>query len=232
MLQALWYCKEEFKKYPVLENAMEFWHNRWHTQQTGWHRAVYNDMLVKHWPSIGAATGSEVLVPLCGKSLDMLWLSEAGHQIIGLEMVEEAIQSFFRENNLQFSVTAEGPHAKYTSEQVTIFQGNVFDFESGMVCADAWYDRAAMIAVDPSMRQAYVEQIRQQTKIGAVGLLITFAYPQHQMAGPPFALHDEQVVELFADGFSVECLETISLDDDKDRGLSNVKSSVFKITRN
>ena len=51
------------------------------------------------------------------------------------------------------------------------------------------------------------------------------------MAGPPFALHDENVFNLFSDGFTVECLETMSLDDDKDRGLSSVKSSVFKITR-
>ena len=29
-------------------------------------------------------------------------------------------------------------------------------------------------------------QLRQQTKPGAVGLLITFAYPQEQMQGPHF----------------------------------------------
>ena len=107
----------------------------------------------------------------------------------------------------------------------------MFELEAGTLTADAWYDRAAMIAIDPSTRQDYVEQIRNQTKPGAVGLLITFAYPQEQMAGPPFALHDEHVFDLFSDGFVVECLETVSLDDDKDRGLSNVKSSVFKITR-
>jgi len=52
------------------------------------------------------------------------------------------------------------------------------------------------------------------------------------MDGPPFALHDEDVLRFFADGFEVECLEKIDLEDEKDRGLSNVTSTVFKITRN
>ena len=209
---------------------MEFWHNRWHTQQIGWHRAVYNDMLIKHWPKIKAVEASEVIVPLCGKSLDMLWLAEQGYSVIGLEMVEEAVKAFFEENSLQY-VSEKQPLTKHSSQNFTIYQGNVFDLEEGTLNADAWYDRAAMIAIDPSTRQAYVEQIRNQTKPGAVGLLITFAYPQEQMAVPPFALHDEHVFDLFSDGFQVECLETMSLDDDKDRGLSSVKSSVFKITR-
>ena len=51
---------------------MTFWHDRWKNQLTGWHRAEYNDLMVKHWPSLNAPDHSEVLVPLCGKSLDML----------------------------------------------------------------------------------------------------------------------------------------------------------------
>ena len=216
---------------PNFGRGMEFWHNRWHTQQIGWHRAVYNDMLLKHWPSINADEGSQVIVPLCGKSLDMLWLAEQGYSVVGLEMVEEAVMAFFKENSLQFGSEKTAAHTKHISQSFTIYQGNVFELEAGTLTADAWYDRAAMIAIDPSTRQAYVEQIRNQTRPGAVGLLITFAYPQEQMAGPPFALHDEHVFDLFSDGFVVECLETVSLDDDKDRGLSNVKSSVFKIIR-
>ena len=88
---------------PNFGRGMEFWHNRWHTQQIGWHRAVYNDMLLKHWPSINAVEGSEVIVPLCGKSLDMLWLAEQGYSVVGLEMVEEAVMAFFKENSLQYS---------------------------------------------------------------------------------------------------------------------------------
>ena len=101
-----------------------------------------------------------------------------------------------------------------------------------MIQADAWYDRAAMVALPDSLREEYVKQIYNQTKPGAVGLLITFSYPEEQMEGPPFSLPDQAVMDYFSNGFEVECLEKIDLEDEKDRGLSNVKSSVFKIIRN
>ena len=211
---------------------MEYWHNRWDKEQTGWHRDVFNDLLEKYWPEINPVKDGEVLVPLCGKSLDMLWLAEQGYNVVGLEMVEQAVQAFFEENKLETVSNEIGKHIKYSSPPFTIFQGDLFDLEAGVVQADAWYDRAAMVALPNSLREDYVKQICQQTKPGASGLLITFAYPQEQMDGPPFALHDEDVFGFFTDGFEVECLEKIDLEDEKDRGLSKVTSTVFKITRN
>ena len=61
--------------------------------------------------------------------------------------------------------------------------------------------------------------------------MITFAYPQEQMQGPPFSLPNEEVEDLFGDSFIVELLEQIPLEDEKDRGLTNVHSSVYKITK-
>ena len=210
---------------------MTFWHNRWQTQQIGWHRDAYNDLLTKHWKRIGSNNGDQVLVPLCGKSLDMLWFADQGYTVVGLEMVEEAIHAFFEENKLDPQRETMDGHIRHTSEQFTIFEGDVFDLRAGLTQADAWYDRAAMIAIPPTKREAYVEQIRQLTKPDAVGLLITFAYPQEEMEGPPFSLSDNDVEELFSNGFEVECLERLDLTDEKDRGLSQVKSSVFRIRR-
>ena len=61
--------------------------------------------------------------------------------------------------------------------------------------------------------------------------LITYAYPQDEMEGPPFALHDEDVKRFFSDGFEVEHLEGMELEDERGRGLSSITLSVFKITR-
>ena len=210
---------------------MTFWHDRWKNQLTRWHRAEYNDLMLKHWPSLNVPDGSEVLVPLCGKSLDMLWLAEQGYSIVGLEMVEQAIHTFFNENQLSPERTQFGKLMKHSSPPFTIFQGDVFALEAGTVQADAWYDRAAMVAIPPSTRESYVQQIRQQTKPGAVGLLITLTYPQHEADGPPFSLTDEDAFSLFSEGFEIERLEVIDVSDEKDRGVSSVTSSVFKITR-
>ena len=210
---------------------MEFWENRWKNNQTGWHREVYNEMLVKHWPSLKIDTECGVLVPLCGKSLDMRWLAEQGHSIVGLELVEDAVHAFFQEHELGAKQIHLHEHVRHSSPPYSILQGDVFAVNSDMVQAEAWYDRAAMIALPVSKRQEYVEQLRKLTTSDACGLLVTFAYPQEQMEGPPFALHDDDVIRLFADGFNVERLETVQLEDEKDRGLSDVYSSVFKIQK-
>jgi thiopurine S-methyltransferase len=61
--------------------------------------------------------------------------------------------------------------------------------------------------------------------------MITYAYPQEQMQGPPYSLPNEEVERLFSSGFEVELLEQLELEDEKDRGLSNLYSSVYKLTR-
>ena len=210
---------------------MEFWHNRWETEQIGWHRSEFNDMLLKHWASLRLEAETEVLVPLCGKSLDMVWLAQQGHRIVGLELVDKAVQSFFEEAGMTPEKEMMGGHQRYVCPPFTLIQGDVFALEENTVQADAWYDRAAMIALPADMRDAYVEQLRRQTRAGAVGLLITYAYPQHEMEGPPFALHDEDVKRFFSDGFEVEHLEGMELEDERERGLSSITLSVFKITR-
>ena len=210
---------------------MGFWHHRWQTHQIGWHRNVYNDLLTKHWGSIGAVDGGEVLVPLCGKSLDMLWLAKSGYSVTGLEFVEEAVQAFLQENELEATNSEFGNHVLHETTPFRIFQGDVFDLKEGDIRADAWYDRAAMIAIPRESRIAYVDQLRNLTKPDAVGLLITFSYPQEEMDGPPYSLSDDDVQHLFSDGFVVECLERIDLGDEKERGLSHVTSSVFQIKR-
>ncbi len=210
---------------------MAFWQHRWETEQTDWHRDVHNDLMVKHWPSIGASEGCDVLVPLCGKSLDMHWLAERGHAVVGLELVEQGVKAFFDEAGLSPERTERADHVQYSSGPFTLLQGDALGLAPGTVQVDAWYDRAAMIALPDDMRTAYVEQLRQQTKPGAVGLLITFAYPQEEMDGPPFALLDEDVHRYFAEGFELERLEKVDLEEERNRELTWITSSVFKITR-
>ena len=213
------------------EPTMTLWHERWVTEQIGWHRTVYNDMMVKHWASIDAKPNGTVLVPLCGKSLDMVWLAERGHDVIGLEMVELAVKTFFREQNLTPEKATGQQHTTYRSGPYTVYHGDALTLEANTLHADAWYDRAAMIALPATARDGYVQQLRDQTSSGAVGLLITYAYPQHEMEGPPFSLPDEEVYRLFSDGFTVERLENMQLEDERGRGLSAISSSVFKIQR-
>lgn len=210
---------------------MTFWHNRWSTNQIGWHRAVVNDLLIKHWPELSHDPGTHVLVPLCGKSIDMHWLVEQGHLVTGIELVQTATEAFFAEAKTTPSVQQFDEITQYTNGRITILQGDILAVEPAMVTSDAWYDRAALVALPSHMRPAYVDQIHALTKPGSIGLMITYSYPQNEMEGPPFSLPDEEVTRLFESRFDVEVLEHIQLEDEKQRGLSSVRSTVYKLIR-
>ena len=76
----------------------EFWHERWRTRQIGFHQSSPHPFLERWWPSLGALPGDRVYVPLCGKSLDMVWLGVRGHPVVGSELSPIAVQEFFGES--------------------------------------------------------------------------------------------------------------------------------------
>ena len=78
----------------------QFWHERWRSGQIGFHQSAADRNLTRHWPSLHLAGGSRVFVPLCGKSLDMLWLRDQGHRVIGVELSATALEAFCMENGI------------------------------------------------------------------------------------------------------------------------------------
>ena len=210
---------------------MTIWHQRWSNQQIGFHRSVVNDLLEKHWPTLNAQQGGNVLVPLCGKSVDMHWLAQRGHDVIGVELVMQAVEAFFEEAGSPPTIESVDQFKRLNSGPNTIICGDFFSLPASLDTCTSWYDRAALVALPSSVRAAYVEQIRTLCQPGSVGLMITFSYPKEQMQGPPFSLPNEEVEQLFSSGFDIELLEQLELEDEKDRGLSNVSSSVYKLTR-
>jgi thiopurine S-methyltransferase len=72
----------------------EFWHKRWASNQIGFHLPQVNPYLQRFWPALGLEEGSRVLVPLCGKSLDLLWLAHQGHEVLGVELSEKPWRTF------------------------------------------------------------------------------------------------------------------------------------------
>ena len=76
----------------------DFWHNRWENNLTGFHLNEVNPHLKENWASMNMKSGTRIFVPLCGKSLDLIWLAEQGHQVVGVELSSLAIEAFYTEN--------------------------------------------------------------------------------------------------------------------------------------
>lgn len=213
-----------------------FWHEKWDAQQIGFHLDAVNPLLVKYWPQLQLNSSCQVFVPLCGKSLDMCFLAEQGHQVLGCELNELAVQQFYQENSLPLKVETIGEHQRFTTEQVTIYQGDIFTFAaSEMPQTSAFYDRAALIAWPEEMRLAYAKQLAKLIPTGSVGLLITLDYPQAELNGPPFAVSDDWVNANLSDDFEIECLanEDVLAENPRfvKKQVSWLTESVYKLTR-
>ncbi len=61
---------------------ISYWKNRWEKGNTGWHMDHVYSLLPKLWPQFNLPANAKVLVPLCGKSLDLLWLLQKNFHVI------------------------------------------------------------------------------------------------------------------------------------------------------
>ncbi len=212
-----------------------FWQRRWARNEIGFHLKEVNPYLRRHWPSLGLARGGRVLVPLCGKSLDMAWLADLGYAVLGVELSERAVEDFFAEHGLVADVIHRDRFKVYRSGSLEILCGDFFALSRADVAhCQAIYDRAALIALPEDMRQRYVEHMLNILPSGCEGLLITLDYPQEQMAGPPFAVAEGEVRRLLSSRWKIELLERADVLDESNwkflqRGVTRLDECCYQL---
>lgn len=186
-----------------------FWQTRWQRNQIGFHLQEVNPGLEEYWSCLQVPSGSCVFVPLCGKSLDLCWLAEQGYSVLGVELIEMAVVDFFAEQQLSPTITQQGAFKRYAAGAITILCGDFFALTTeDLTAVDAFYDRAALIALPDELRRRYALHLREHLPSHCKGLLMTLDYPQAEMKGPPFAVAPEQVEQLLGETFVIECMES------------------------
>ena len=97
----------------------EFWLERWRSDEIGFHQSEFNARLMHYWPALALPKDTRVFVPLCGKSRDMLWLANAGHRVIGVELAATAVQTFFEMTGTPYTHRQDGPLVRYEGANFT-----------------------------------------------------------------------------------------------------------------
>ncbi len=177
---------------------IDFWLQKWREGETGFHKDRPHEWLVRYWKDLNVEPGLTVLVPLCGKSLDMLYLANLGYRLIGIEASQLAIKDFFKERGLEPSQHAIGSGYRWEAGPYTILESDFFQLdarETGEI--HAVYDRAAFVALPELLRQRYVDQLVTLTGGARPTLLITFEYSQQFMAGPPFSICRDEIEQKY-----------------------------------
>lgn len=175
----------------------EDWLGRWEQGRIGWHEPLGNSGLRQNWSTVAA--GSRVLVPLCGKTVDMLWLAEQGHDVSGVEISKAAIEAFLSEQQIRYECGRSGAVDVYraTERAITLYCGDFFAFHAEPF--DALYDRGALVALPKDIRPQYVSHVNELVKPGAYRLIVTLEYDQARANGPPFSVEPDEIHRYWPD---------------------------------
>ena len=212
----------------------DFWISRWNENKIGFHQQHVNEYLQQYAGELGLRGDDTVFVPLCGKSLDMLWLAGQGYRVLGVEVSRLAVEAFFEENRLEVTTETDGAFTRYRSGAIEILCGDFFDLrKSHLADVRAVYDRAALIALPEPMRRRYagiMASLPHPTNI----LLVSIEYSPEEMSGPPFSVTEEEIRALF-DTCTITILEEQDVLDEnerfRERGLTWLVEKVYGMKR-
>ena len=161
-------------------------------------------MLTEQWRAqVGTGEGA-VFVPLCGRSIDMVWLADQGHRVIGNELSPIAVADFFDRRDLTPAERSDGALVVHAAGDYEIWCGDFFEMPaSALDGVAAVYDRASLVALPPEMRRRYADRMTAVAPEGALVFLISFEYDQAEMDGPPFSVTHDEIVDLYQPAWEV-----------------------------
>mmetsp|Transcript_12343 Transcript_12343/g.26144 ORF Transcript_12343/g.26144 Transcript_12343/m.26144 type:complete len:458 (+) Transcript_12343:125-1498(+) len=214
------------------------WDDKWNNEYQSkprFHLSNVNPNLEKWYGSaFKPPLNMPILLPLCGKTVDLKWLLDAGHScVVGIEGVRRGIEELRDEmlDNLQ-CLDDNGTRSIWTTAQeekewfnniqseksdrscISLVCTDFFDIspatfginDASGPCFAAVYDRGAVVAVPPSSRQDYAEVIDSLLMPGGQILMITVDTGRD--TGPPFPMALGVVEELFSTrGYTTSLLE-------------------------
>lgn len=188
-----------------------FWHEKWDKKEIGFHEPKVNPILVGNLDRLELDEGARLFLPLCGKTKDIAWLLSQGFRVVGAELSEVATRELFEEMGVTPKIERHENFSHFRAERLDIYVGDIFALSAIVLGAvDAIYDRAAMVALPSPMRVRYARHLRKITK-NAQQLLVCFEYEQAQLAGPPFAVSEEEVRTHYAAYYELRVLQAKAL---------------------
>lgn len=214
----------------------EFWLARWQRGETGFHLDRINPWLQRQLPALNLTPGAAVFLPLCGKSLDLGFLADAGYRVTGAELSPLAVESVFRARTVTPTVREVDGFTLYEHDNLRVFCGDFFRLTPDLLGpVSAVFDRAALIALPPDMRRSYAQHLNALLPARAHVLLLGFEYPQTEMNGPPFSVPQAEIRTLFGPHFDIAALGRIDLLAQehrfRERGLSRLDETCWLLVK-
>ena len=151
---------------------MEFYNQDW----LFWDSSEYSKPLIKNLEVMlqGAKKSDALkdqvkcLVPLCGCSLDMVYLYNQGFTVMGIDFVELSIKKLMEATNNKFKMskkTINDDYSVYESEDhcLKVFIGDFFKLTPEILGGkvDCIWDQRSLVEINKSFRNKYADVIKR-----------------------------------------------------------------------
>ena len=211
---------------------LQMWDWIYEQDKDKWTAPVVNSSVVaKIFSEMVEDRNISLLLPMCGRSPDLLWLAEQGHTVTGIEWSERAVKQFFQDSEVMYSTE----ECRFTSGDklgsiyrgvdvpVTIYCADLFSLKghSSIGKFDCIWDHGSVGSFHPekSQRADYVAVCDSMLKPGGKILLSTFDYEQSEHAAFPFACSERDVHEMYgavkADKYTYKVQTVLQLNKDQ-----------------
>jgi thiopurine S-methyltransferase len=132
--------------------------------------------------------------------------SQDNVEVTGLDGIRSALEEFAAEHSSLEIVPLPSSGDKYerfSGKNIYLLKGDYFDLDDTTAGGrfDAVWDRASIIAIEPSLRELYVETLSKVIKPGGTLLVSTLdrrtGTEEGMNAGPPYSVPEGEIRRLY-----------------------------------
>ena len=212
----------------------EYWLKTWALKDIQFHSDQVDSHLIEYIEKLKLQPGDLILVPLCGKTRDLMWLAKAGFRVIGVEISPIACEEFFSDFGITPNIIKTSSFTKYQYENITLFCGDIFNLNpNDLPNIRAIFDHRALIALPAPLRTKYVNHLLHCASDNHIKILLIVLHSSNEVKGPPFPISDQEIKILYGKDFEITKLssENILLKEHLVRkGYDDLAQSVYLIS--
>ncbi|XP_077123781.1 thiopurine S-methyltransferase-like [Ranitomeya variabilis] len=215
------------------------WKQKWETRNIVFHENHVHQLLVEFINEMqNGRRQLNIFFPLCGKAVDMKWLADMGHNVVGVDVCEIGLKEFFSEHNIPYTeeAVAEIPGAKVfksVSGNIALYCCSIYDISHSVIGRfDGMWDRGAFVAVNPKDRERYANIVLSLMAKDCRYLLVTVEYDIKLVRGPPFYVSDSDLQNLLGRSCTLKLLKKINALTNKQKqwGLDFFCEKIYLVT--
>lgn len=197
---------------PPKDMTLQRWEDAWTANFIPFHtRNVHKDLIIYEKQLL--SNPGRIFVPLCGKTVDMKYLADKGHLVVGVEISDKAIKQFFEESKFKFEKNKDtsGRFCEYKSldSKVILYKGDLFDMNAEVLGKfDAIWDRGSFCAINIEDREKYAKVVTGLLKIKGKYMVNIFTYNKTKFGGPPHSMNEDDILKYFGPYCTVKLLNS------------------------